>query len=380
MFLSSVSQVFIYFLVAFTVNATRNSKIAMTFDTKCITTCTGANEETGTSQLTSQLTNSTIANTQAIKQIMQQVKELANTLRNTTSTVNQVLQLVEELTELHSEPNDISPLPTFCQNIKKRSPNSPSGVYLIGNKESTTLTRYVYCHMEELCGSDEGWTRIAYLDMSNPSQVCPSGFRLYESGGVRACGRPVSSVGSCASVKFPSNGITYSEVCGKVVGYAYTSPDAVDKTIGPTQHNDINSFYVDGVSITHGTPRKHIWTLMGGLSEKTYNNGKYTCPCQQGSQQSAYLQSFIGNDYFCEAGLPTTYTGAKVLYTSDPLWDGKQCGSLEKNCCNVSGIPWFHKVLSSNTTTDDIELRVCGDESTDNEDVPLTFYEIFIKQ
>ena len=98
-------------------------------------------------------------------------------------------------------PNDISPLPTSCQNIKKRSSKSPSGMYLIVD-ESTTLTHYVYCYMEELCGSDEGWTRIAYLNMSNPSQSCPSGFRLYESGGVRACGRPVSSVGSCASVKF----------------------------------------------------------------------------------------------------------------------------------------------------------------------------------
>ena len=59
---------------------------------------------------------------------------------------------------------------------------------------------------------------IAYLNMSDLSQVCPSGFRLHESGGVRACGRPVSSGGSCASVKFPSNGITYSEVCGRVSG------------------------------------------------------------------------------------------------------------------------------------------------------------------
>ena len=88
------------------------------------------------------------------------------------------------------------------------------------------------------------------LDMSYPSAECPSGFRLYESGGVRACGRPVSSVGSCISVKFPSNGITgsYSEVYGRVVGYAYTSPDAVDKTILPDQHNDINSYYVDGLA------------------------------------------------------------------------------------------------------------------------------------
>ena len=28
--------------------------------------------------------------------------------------------------------------------------------------------------------------------------------------------------------KYPSNGITYSQICGRVVGYQYTSPDAAD--------------------------------------------------------------------------------------------------------------------------------------------------------
>ena len=319
-----VDKILIYSLLSIFATVNSSNKIALTFDTQCITACTGSpNEETST--------------------------------------------------------NAISPLPTSCQIIKKRSSNSPSGVYLIGNKESTTLTRYVYCHMEELCGSDEGWTRIAYLDMSNPSQSCPSGFKMYEPGGVRVCGRPVSSGGSCASVKFPSNGISYSEVCGRVVGYAYTSPDAVDRLNGPTQHNDINSFYVDGISITHGTPRKHIWTFMAGLSENNnYANGRYTCPCQQGSQQAANLQSFIGNDYFCEAGLPTDYKDTQVLRTSDPLWDGRQCGPLEQPCCNVTGLPWFHKTLSS-MTEDDIELRVCCDQGTGNEDVPYSEFEIFVK-
>ena len=329
----SGSKILIYSLLSFYTTVNSSNKIALTFDTQCVTACTGStNEETSTDQLTSQLINSTINNTQVIKQIVEQVNNLANTLRNTTSTVNQILQLVEELTERHSEHNDISPLPTSCQNIKRRSPNSTSGVYLIVD-ESTTSTSYVYCHMKKLCGSDEGWTRIAYLEMSNPSQSCPSGFRLYKSGGVRACGRPVSSGGSHASVKFPSNGITYSEVCGRVVGYAYYSPDAVDRLHEKSHHNDINSFYVYGVSITHGTPRKHIWTLMAGLSENNnLNNGQHTCPCQQGSQQSTHVQPFIGNDYFCEAGLSTNYTGAKVLYTSDPLWDGNQCvlGSMRE--------------------------------------------------
>ena len=41
-------------------------------------------------------------------------------------------------------------------------------------------------------------------------------------------GRPVSSGGSCSSVQYPSNGISYSQICGRVVGYQYFTPDAVD--------------------------------------------------------------------------------------------------------------------------------------------------------
>ena len=51
---------------------------------------------------------------------------------------------------------------TSCREIKKNWPNSLSGYYTIEGKRSPV---YVYCHMEELCGSGGGWTRLAYLDM-----------------------------------------------------------------------------------------------------------------------------------------------------------------------------------------------------------------------
>ena len=145
-------------------------------------------------------------------------------------------------------------------------------------------------------------------------------------------------------------------------------------------HNDLNSFYVDGVSITHGSPRKHIWTLMGGLNEASFyrgtNDGRLNCPCSQGSTQNSTLQSFIGDDYFCESGNPSTDgTFQYSLYTSDPLWDGKGCGSLEGACCTAPGLPWFNKVLQAATT----DQRVCGDQSTDDENVPVIFYEIYVK-
>ena len=236
--------------------------------------------------------------------------------------------------------------------------------------------------MDELCGSKGGWTRLGYLNMADPSESCPSGFKLYQHGGVRACGRS-SSVGSCVALKLLADDISYSQVCGRVVGYQYASTDAVDSTIGTGAHNDINSYYVDGVSITRGFSRQHVWTLMAGLHEASYyhrvNDGRYNCPCSQGSTQNSTLQSFISNDYFCESGNPATDgTYQSILYTSDPLWDGKGCGSLEGTCCAAPGLPWFHKKLGT-TTTDYIELRVCSDQTTGNEDTPISLYEIYVK-
>ena len=228
----------ICFLIVYQLKIIFCSNLALTFDAEnstCTAACAACPEETradgqlqDSNQQVPQIFETTVKNAETIREVQQQVNKIDSTLsylKNTTiinsGAINDILLLVEELikkTNTTSTESDV--LPTSCQQIKKRMPNSPSGVYLIVNEKATNGHKYVYCHMEKLCGSDEGWTRLAYLDMSNPSQSCPSGFRLYESGGVRACGRPVSSGGSCASVKFPSNGISYSEVCGRVVGYA----------------------------------------------------------------------------------------------------------------------------------------------------------------
>ena len=163
-------------------------------------------------------------------------------------------------------------------------------------------------------------------------------------------------------------------MCGKLVGYQYSGTDALDQTRGTglTSHNDINSYYVDGISLTYGSPRQHIWTFMAGYSE-CVQRSDVSCPCAQGTTQT--VQSFIGSDYFCESGNPDSYDTSK-LYTNDPLWDGKGCSSLEQSCCQAPGLPWFHKVLNS-TTTNYIEMRVCGDQ--DDEDATINYYDIYVK-
>ena len=48
------------------------------------------------------------------------------------------------------------------------------------------------------CGPGE-WKQVASLNMSDPSQQCPSAWREYNTNGVRACGRPVGTSGCWAT-------------------------------------------------------------------------------------------------------------------------------------------------------------------------------------
>ena len=128
------------------------------------------------------------------------------------------------------------------------------------------------------------------------------------------------------------------------------------------------------MSITQGSPRQHIWTNAIGIQDTISNSGLNECPCTPG----IFMQSppsFVGSDYFCESGCPG-YHDFTTFYAADPLWDGEGCGALEEECCAAPGLPWFHKVLDA-PTTDYIEMRLCIDEATTNENVLISSYEIY---
>ena len=68
------------------------------------------------------------------------------------------------------------------------------------------LTQYLRLSTQVLCGPGL-WHQLAYLNMSDPSQQCPSAWREYNILGVRVCGRPTTSSGNCASIHY----ITYQQ-------------------------------------------------------------------------------------------------------------------------------------------------------------------------
>ena len=101
------------------------------------------------------------------------------------------------------------------------------------------------------------------------------------------------------------------------------------------------------------------------------------CPCNDPPGGTKNVQFVISNDYFCESGNPAQWS--LTFYPNDPLWDGDGCGSQELQCCSAHPtLPWFHKTFNS-STTDYIELRVCGDQGSLDEDTPIGLYEIYVK-
>ena len=128
-----------------------------------------------------------------------------------------------------------------------------------------------------LCGNSL-WTRVAYLNMSDPSQQCPPSWRLYSANGVRACGRPVTlaRTGGCNSQNYTVQQ-SYQRVCGQIIGYQIGSTNVFH------EQQSINEPYVDGVSVTYGEPHRHMWTFAGGISEKN-------CGCLSNSFLPQYAQ------------------------------------------------------------------------------------------
>ena len=222
------------------------------------------------------------------------------------------------------------------------------------------------------CGG-AGWTRVAYLNMADPQQTCPSTWKLNTSP-VRGCGRSSTIARTCESVVYPVNGRSYSTVCGKIIAYQK------GVSLGFWWDGEMEAV-LSGISITHGPPgaRQHIWTFVGAQNERDPKfNGAFNCPCSDTSiTRSFATPTFIGNDYFCDSGGPGPGYNSWTFYLNNPLWDGEGCGPTS-SCCEFNSPPWFLKTLPE-PTTDGLEMRLCGQNPFQYEDKIITSIDIYIR-
>ena len=277
-----------------------------------------------------------------------------------TNDVKQVLNssIVPQLYGLYSH------IPaSSCADIYQ---GHPSGYYWLNVANEPQL---VYCSLNEnrcSCNESDGkWMRIAYLNMSDPSAQCPDGWREVQSP-IRTCRGQFNT--SISSVNYTSYGISYSRVCGRIIAYQFGTPEGFLGYINQNQET-LDDAYVDGISITFGHPRNHIWTF--AATRLTQNR----CPCIESGNPAP---PFVNDDYFCEVGIANEEIN---FIDSNPLWDGQGCAG-SSTCCEFNNPPWFCKQLPQ-PTTEDIEIRLTGfaigSNILENEDTPVEFIEIFVQ-
>ena len=200
--------------------------------------------------------------------------------------------------------------------------------------------------------------------MTDPTQQCPDSWQKITSPR-SSCGK--KSIATCDSLNIITSGASYQKVCGRFRGYQYRTPD------GFRPSASIETNYVDGISVTYGKPgsRNHVYTYNVG-HEETSSGG--SCPCAGGASPPW----FVGSDYYCESGNPGPGDVSEQMYSSDVLWDRQQCGGSEGTCCNPPNLPWFCKMFST-PISEDLEIRICMDESGDNENVAIESFELYIQ-
>ena len=238
----------------------------------------------------------------------------------------------------------------------------PSGYYWLN---VTNKPQLVYCSLNEnrCCNESDGkWMRIAYLNMFDPSAQCPDGWREVQSP-IRTCRRQFNT--GVNSVNYTSYGIPYSRVCGRIIAYQFGYPDGFLAYTNQGQRT-LDDRYVDGISLTFGYPRNHIWTFAVDREEQ------YHCPCTKDGNATP---PFVNSSHFCEVGIRGNFTA------SNPLWDGQGCAG-SSTCCQFNNPPWFCKQLDQ-PTIEDIEIRIMSNAENDalleEEDTPVQLVEIFVQ-
>ena len=225
-----------------------------------------------------------------------------------------------------------------CRTIIFLHPSFQSGYYWVQSGNGQSI--HVYCKQSILYYSFPyyifipGWMRIAKLTKNRNGAECFNG--LKQSALNRSSCVAQSDSANCSHTLFSSFNIPYSRVYGIVRAYGVGTPDGF---ISISQ--GINDNYVDGISFTYGMPpnRQYIYSFAA-------------------TSGSCYLNkpNFVSSDYNC---LTTLTTAALV-------------------CSGSSCLKYFFEQLEV-STDQDIEMRVCRDQSRNDEDIVIEDIEIYVQ-
>lgn len=211
------------------------------------------------------------------------------------------------------------------------------------------------------------------LDLQDDNQTCPLGWTEITDP-VRTC---TASLTGCVAGFEETVQRPFTRVAGRAIGYQVGTTEAFSRSIVITSLT-ADSQYVDGLSVTHSetlnSTNNHIWTFACGVTETDEFADRFTCPCARGIDTPA----FVGENYFCESGNPTTSLNPGFFYQNDPLWDGENC---EGQCCigSFASVPMFCAIIDEAPLNSILRVRNCQDEPTSTEGIAVEFLEIFVQ-
>ncbi len=328
-------------------------------------------------EISAAFTREALANNTVYDGLLEKINETIHesiSLAVQSELVQLLSPITKEINHLRSPGKSPCTPAHSCKEIYIKDATSTSGYYWV--KSLSAHAVQVYCDMETTsCGEDKGWVKVSSIDMSNPQHVCPSGLNTLLESGQRLCSKNIDG-GGCSSAHLNTNGVQYSKVCGKIIGYQQKTPDAFANYYS-NRALTIDDPYVDGISLTHGqNPRHHIWTFAAALHEIVTRAPDSLCPCTNiQNPTQVFVPPFIGNDYFCDTASSEQFQFQ--FYPYDPLWDGSGCGTLN-TCCSFNNPPWFVKQLPE-ATTDDVEIRLCTDKGRHDEDINFEKLDIYVQ-
>ena len=129
-----------------------------------------------------------------------------------------------------------------CPSMEERE-RARNEIHQIANSTISAMTRHIYMYT---CNGTPGWSRVAFINMTDTSYDCPTGLNL-TSYSKRTCGRSHTTQRGCSSTTFSVGGLPYSRVCGRIRGYQFGVTAAFYGSI-----ENVDSIYIWGISLTHG--------------------------------------------------------------------------------------------------------------------------------
>ena len=248
-----------------------------------------------------------------------------------------------------------------CDELMNLSLLFPAGMYRVRSSNCSFILKYCSTNTALSCNGVPGdWRRIAYLSNNSSPVECPIGFELINDPNVPALCKRNPTGTRCSSVTYSTHGNSYSQVCGTIHGSYFGNPDGFDSHSSirsRSANTPLNDNYVDGISLTHGSFSEHrIWTLTATVD--------FANPTDICSVCASNKPIYVGMDYFCDV-----VKECNSNCSPRQIWDSGQC----------IGNNTFYKNLTQ-STSDDIEMRVCTDQTAVNpadEDIFLSFVEIF---